>query len=143
MFKLLTYAVLAYLAYRVFFEKPKQIERKTKSENDLLTGLYNHATVFNKISETIQDHDLFDSIWLMILDIDDFKIVNDKYGHLVGDQVLGSISKILKSYVNDDCIAGRYGGDEFIILFTNTREEDILWKTKKIKESMQALEEEY
>ena len=59
-------------------------------------------------------------ISLIILDLDNLKKINDFYGHLVGDQVLSSIGKVLKESTRSSDFACRYGGDEFTILLTNT-----------------------
>jgi diguanylate cyclase (GGDEF)-like protein len=55
-----------------------------------------------------------------MLDIDHFKKVNDKYGHTVGDDVIRQVSRAIKEQVRDLDIAGRYGGEEFGIILTNT-----------------------
>lgn len=96
-------------------EKSQQIELQYKAERDLLTGLYNKGT-----SEAIITSRLETSLSrsatgaLFIIDIDDFKAINDSLGHLYGDAVLSAISEELRSIFRNDDIVGRIGGDEFI-----------------------------
>jgi diguanylate cyclase (GGDEF)-like protein len=84
---------------------------------DTLTKLYNR----NKIDEYLQDEiNIVDryggSFGLILLDIDDFKKVNDTFGHLAGDEVLLTLAQCLKSHLRQSDILGRWGGEEFIIL---------------------------
>jgi diguanylate cyclase (GGDEF)-like protein len=68
---------------------------------------------------------------IVILDLDNFKQINDKSGHLVGDQVLREISRLFKEQIRQADIFARYGGDEFIILFPQTNLEQIqVWATR-------------
>lgn len=87
-----------------------------RSQMDLLTGLYNKATMENEIRKilTASSDDVFYA--LMMFDVDDFKFVNDNYGHLFGDELLKEIANRLKISFEDDTIIGRAGGDEFMVL---------------------------
>ena len=88
---------------------------KHKAEHDPLTGLINREA-FAKIKEVLSD--TAEPIAYLIIDIDLFKAVNDKYGHLVGDEVLKKISAILcEQFRNTDYVA-RIGGDEFAVIMT-------------------------
>lgn len=82
---------------------------------DGLTGLYNHRFFRTTLQAQI-DRQQDPSISLLMVDIDDFKSVNDTYGHQVGDQVLTEVADILDSSIRDTDIAARYGGEEFTIL---------------------------
>jgi diguanylate cyclase (GGDEF)-like protein len=57
-----------------------------------------------------------DQIFFLLMDIDYFKQVNDTYGHDTGDVVLRKVAGVLKNYMNDDCVPGRWGGEEFVIV---------------------------
>lgn len=57
---------------------------------------------------------------VLMMDIDNFKLINDQYGHLTGDKVLSQIGHLVKSEIRNDDIIGRYGGDEFIIGLANS-----------------------
>ena len=88
---------------------------RQKSETDQLTGLYNKMTVQDRIQAYLSECPADTMHALFILDIDNFKIVNDIYGHLTGDKTLEKISDRITSVFEDNSIVGRVGGDEFII----------------------------
>jgi diguanylate cyclase (GGDEF)-like protein/PAS domain S-box-containing protein len=84
------------------------------AEIDSLTGLLNKAAVHNKVEHLLKDPDCPQGI-LMLIDLDDFKRINDRYGHLQGDMVLTEVSQALKNRLRSTDIVGRIGGDEFIV----------------------------
>lgn len=90
---------------------------KNKSEKDNLTNLYEKTT----FESLVKDYDTeSNESYLVILDIDDFKKINDTQGHFVGDEMLITLANIInKSFRNDD-IKSRFGGDEFALLLKNT-----------------------
>jgi diguanylate cyclase (GGDEF)-like protein len=90
---------------------------KEKSRIDGLTAIFNKAT-FTEIlrDEMRRSRTLHYSLFLLLLDIDDFKKVNDTYGHPVGDAVLQALSATLKSTLRNNDIIARYGGEEFAVL---------------------------
>ena len=71
---------------------------------------------------------------ITLLDIDDFKIINDTYGHDVGDKVLIEICKIIKTHIRNTDILFRIGGEEFIILYPKTILNEAFVSTSKLKE---------
>lgn len=81
-------------------------------ELDWLTGLYNRMTVEEKVNKLLKENKFG---VLFVLDIDNFKSINDRYGHLAGDQVLRGVAHILKKMVFNKDIVGRIGGDEFVV----------------------------
>ena len=91
-----------------------------KSKYDFLTGLYNRET-FEKEFENFVNKNINPDkkSFLIILDLDNFKKVNDSLGHIIGDRVLEEASNVLKSNLKSSDIIGRLGGDEFIILIKN------------------------
>ncbi|WP_281950295.1 GGDEF domain-containing protein [Nitrosophilus kaiyonis] len=95
-------------------------EYKKLSYIDPLTGLFNRRA-FNEEVEKIKDIIPFSIIYL---DIDDFKKINDTYGHTVGDEVLKEIGEILNSFIRKDTKAFRLGGEEFAIILPNVNIED-------------------
>ena len=70
-------------------------------------------------------------------DIDFFKSVNDTYGHAVGDLVLKTVSKVIKSQLRDYDIAGRYGGEEFLLLLPYTNFEDAKIVAERLRKSIE------
>ncbi len=87
---------------------------------DELTRLYNRRWLFEKFLK--DDHFISNGL-LAFIDINAFKAVNDKFGHLVGDKVLHVMGKVLKKVQNTTAI--RFAGDEFLILYNNENEEEI------------------
>ena len=88
------------------------VRYRDKSEIDLLTNIYNRGTGVEKIKQLI-DQKIYGSF--IIIDIDQFKHINDNYGHMAGDEVLKSLSNALKEHFKEDDIIFRMGGDEFIV----------------------------
>ncbi len=87
-----------------------------KSQTDLLTGLLNKVSFEEKCRSYLESRVIGAKCTLFIFDLDDFKEVNDNYGHQTGDKVLKLFSEILKGYFHPDDIIGRVGGDEFMVL---------------------------
>lgn len=86
--------------------------------SDSLTGLPNRRAFFNILNENINQSDSSISSWLVVLDLDGFKMVNDVYGHIMGDKLLKAVTKRLKEYCDSRAHVSRMGGDEFnIVLF--------------------------
>ncbi len=102
-----------------------ELERlRFKAQRDLMTNVYNKKTVCDKINETIQKGKKYERHALFVIDIDDFKHVNDTYGHLKGDYVLTTIvTNMVKNFREED-IVGRIGGDEFVALMKNVSGRD-------------------
>lgn len=109
------------------------IDRAKKSENmltarasfDSLTGVYNRETIESAINNEIE---LIaarkNQFAILFVDIDDFKFFNDTYSHATGDQVLRFTATTIKNAIGDNGMAGRYGGDEFIICLRNSDQND-------------------
>lgn len=98
--------------------------RRYASE-DSLTGLANRRTALEALEHALQRHrPLEDHLSVLLIDVDHFKRINDMCGHPVGDRVLASMGGILRAKLRPHTVAGRYGGEEFIIICpaTNTAE---------------------
>jgi diguanylate cyclase (GGDEF)-like protein len=103
------------------------------SETDFLTKLPNRSYLNWRFEELICEHD---SICVVIADIDYFKIVNDTYGHIVGDDVLKEVAAQLNTNLRSDDISGRWGGEEFVMLLPNTPCEKAFEIVERIRESI-------
>jgi len=103
---------------------------------DGLTSLYNRRFLDNYINELELDK----NIAMMMIDIDYFKMVNDTYGHNIGDNVLRSVSKVLLNSIKHDDYAVRYGGEEFLVILTDKSDDEIESIAKSIKDSVSTIE---
>lgn len=91
------------------------------ARTDALTGLNNHRHFMEELTSEAQRAVHSDSpLSVMILDLDEFKRINDTYGHLVGDHVLLTTAEMIKRHLHSSDIIARYGGDEFCVALTNT-----------------------
>lgn len=96
------------------------------SEKDTLTGVYNRRFVefiFPKILAQVERKN--EHISLSVIDCNDFKPINDIYGHKVGDEVLITLSSLLVGEIRKSDIVARWGGDEFLIIYPNANEEGV------------------
>ncbi|MEG0577405.1 MAG: GGDEF domain-containing protein, partial [Bacilli bacterium] len=97
-------------------EKQKQLEIEFKAKRDGLTGLYNKLTFNQHVDKYLTERNSkisYDAY--MIIDLDNFKDVNDNLGHTIGDTVIKVVSIIIEKVCNDNGYAGRFGGDEFVV----------------------------
>ena len=101
-------------------------ELKQRARYDLLTGCLNHATVMAALDERLAgDHSGGLTVALFI-DLDDFKSINDYYGHAAGDHVLRNVADGLRSVAHDDDLVGRLGGDEFLVVMRSADDQQEL-----------------
>ena len=107
------------------------------SISDGLTGLYNRRYFDTKILEEVrrahrQNHDLF----VALLDVDNLKVINDKYGHLSGDKLLKSVGELIKHCIREDVDwPFRYGGDEFCVILSQVSQEQALMTSERFIQS--------
>lgn len=97
---------------------------------DYLTGVYNRKWLDYSITNRINRSSTKQSFAAILIDLDDFKAVNDTYGHDAGDKVLQNVARVLKSCLGYESLLARYGGDEFYII-VNTGDADVLQNTIK------------
>lgn len=109
---------------------PKKTYYMSEYAIDAATGLLNKRAIIEYAIERIQNH--MQSGYLVLLDIDDFKQINDRYGHMFGDEVIATTAEILRSVTQTRGMAGRFGGDEFMMLLDNISSEDDLRRVMKV-----------
>lgn len=98
-------------------------ETERQSITDMLTGLYNRRGVFEFGQRELDRSSRFDRPFsVILLDIDKFKQINDRYGHTLGDHILQGLAKRLQANLREIDILGRYGGEEFVVLLPETDE---------------------
>ena len=121
-------------------DKSKLESLINQAQRDPLTQLYNQRVSQNLIEEYLCSSDSKNNDALLVIDIDDFKTVNDTFGHLEGNEVLVAVSKILLHNTHDKDIVARIGGDEFTIFIKSLTKDliikitnDILNDASKIK----------
>jgi len=121
--------------------KERELQISNKAFYDSLTGVYNR----NKFDELVaielkRDKRYNNSLSIAIVDIDHFKIFNDTYGHLIGDEVLIMIADYLNTNVRDTDVFARWGGEEFVILFPQTTKEKAQLVCEKLRVGISCLE---
>ncbi len=94
-----------------------KIRYKAEYETDKLTGVYSRAHLIEQAEYIFNNCNELSPAGIAMLDIDDFKKVNDTYGHDNGDEVLRRFGEVLSTYNDGNTVCGRYGGEEFVIVF--------------------------
>ncbi len=123
----------------LFYEEVRKL-----SVTDPLTRLSNRRAIINRLEQEFRRSVRYRTQLSMALcDIDDFKKVNDRFGHLAGDQVLMEVSKILKNSVREVDLAGRWGGEEIALLFPQTDLEGALVACERIRKEIENLKVNY
>jgi diguanylate cyclase (GGDEF)-like protein/PAS domain S-box-containing protein len=132
----------------VFFNiterKEMELEMHRLAVTDALTGIYNRRHYFelaeNEFKRSQRHHLPLSAI---MIDIDEFKKINDSYGHIVGDLVLQQITRACQHTMREIDIIGRYGGDEIAILLPNTTEQQAYQAAERLREGIQNLYEHH
>jgi diguanylate cyclase (GGDEF)-like protein len=116
-------------------EALENIEKITNNANrDYLTGLYNRRYFYKSAEESFQEaKERGENFSIAMIDIDNFKNINDTYGHDVGDKVIVTLSQILTTSVDAKDIVARFGGEEFCIVLKNMPEDAIIKKFEFIR----------
>lgn len=107
-----------------YLDESRRVSEQKRYEmgvKDAVTGAYNKSYFLQRIADEFSfSHRQNQPMSIIIIDIDHFKLINDTYGHLVGDQVLQEMSSNVASMIREEDVFCRYGGEEFVIIMRNT-----------------------
>lgn len=106
--------------------------KSKKAEIDQLSGAFNRAASIHKIRSVDRTPSLIKKHILVLLDLDDFKQVNDSYGHPTGDRALQAIAKCIQTTLHEGDIFGRLGGEEFVAVMKNVDELDVRERVEEL-----------
>lgn len=128
-------------ARKVLEKQRKSIENiKEMSLKDHLTGLYLRRYMNDVLENLIYSYNRYKKVFSVIMmDLDNFKSINDTYGHLAGDEVLRVIGSVLKTSTRKSDIPIRYGGDEFIVILPETKLDDAVVVARKIRDKINSI----
>jgi diguanylate cyclase (GGDEF)-like protein len=109
----------------IALERAQQYEEaREQADRDFLTGLYGHRALQAELERALQASSRRgEPLAIVVMDTDNFKLFNDTYGHSAGDQVLKMIADHLAGLCQDNGLAGRYGGDDFMVILPNADRE--------------------
>jgi len=116
--------------------KRKLKEAEKQSASDRATGLLNKEAFKDRVTQMTSPSE--DS--LVIIDIDNFKLINDEHGHNFGDKIIERLAEILKQSLHGDDLIGRFGGDEFILFLRNVNAEIALKLIEKLRKKCESNE---
>ncbi len=120
------------------FESANKFNRfRRQAETDMLTGLLNRRAISVRADRAFKKaRSLKNPLSFLFIDIDNFKAVNDSYGHEVGDRALHRVAQICQSSVRDEDKVGRFGGEEFIAILPGTGEKNANFVAERIRKSI-------
>lgn len=131
-----------FVAIREDITKQKELAEQLEklSYTDHLTGIYNRRKAMGDIHDYLSAgvHDSAYKICVLMIDIDDFKQINDRFGHAAGDEVLKDFSSILKTHIRSADIASRIGGEEFLIILKNSSSKSCLSMAQRIRKTAES-----
>ncbi|WP_164744400.1 GGDEF domain-containing protein [Paenibacillus xylaniclasticus] len=120
------------IMYKELLAKSALMEKLVKT--DAMTELYNHMTFHEYLDHLVIHHESSGMpLHLVLLDIDNFKQINDIYGHRAGDSILRRVSELIRTEVRGEDIAARYGGEEFAILLSDTTLDETYSRMERIR----------
>jgi diguanylate cyclase (GGDEF)-like protein len=113
------------------------------ANRDSLSKLYNNAYIYHYLEKKLNEIEISDPLAVLMMDIDNFKSINDSYGHLFGDLVIKSIAEELRSATEVYDVLGRYGGEEFVVILNKSDIERSIYIAEVIRTNIENLRFEY
>jgi len=134
-----------FILLSIMNEYKSKIEALKKAQNKLhmlsitdeLSGVYNRRYIMSRITDQLK---INNPLSVIMFDIDNFKNINDRYGHLIGDEVIRGVGKFLSDHVRPDDTVGRIGGEEFLIIIQETSHADAKAKGEFLRNGIASLE---
>ncbi|WP_226571051.1 sensor domain-containing diguanylate cyclase [Mangrovibacter yixingensis] len=123
-----------HVASEEFRERNQQLN--SQAQTDKLTGLYNRYRLDSELLSLINQASNTRNFSLVLMDIDHFKQVNDMYGHQTGDIILRKISELVCEHLRWQDIAGRWGGEEFMLLITESNKTQLIAVLKRLQQAI-------
>jgi diguanylate cyclase (GGDEF)-like protein len=106
-----------------------------RSHTDSLTGLWNHGYFQSRLHTELEKTKANNAaLSIVMIDIDDFKVYNDTLGHQLGDKILKELAKTIKDYSRNMDYVCRYGGEEFVIIMSQTSKKEAFTIAEKLRE---------
>jgi diguanylate cyclase (GGDEF)-like protein len=110
---------------------------RTMAYQDALTGLYNHRYFHEQFAREIERSIRYaQPVAVLLMDMNNFKAVNDTFGHIIGDKFLSIVGQVIAKEIRGSDIGARYGGDEFVVILPNTTKEEALYTADKLAEAV-------
>jgi diguanylate cyclase (GGDEF)-like protein len=120
-------------AYSAHLEELSQ-RLRTMAYRDALTGLFNHRYFYEQLSHEVERAIRYQQpLTLLLMDMDNFKEINDTYGHMAGDKFLSMVGQAIARQIRSSDIGARYGGDEFVVLLPNTSGDEARRTAEKLE----------
>jgi diguanylate cyclase (GGDEF)-like protein len=131
-------ALLGISRYQLVVREKEELEKQ--AGQDSLTGVLNHGSLYRRLTEELDaSHRYGRSLTYLMLDIDNFKEVNDRFGHRLGDELLREVAKTIKQAIRKIDIVARYGGDEFGIILPETNAKGGHVQAERIRKAISQL----
>ena len=126
-----------FLGYALLSNRRHRAELIRLAERDELTGLLNRRAVVRKAVEFLsRAREARGSLVIGLIDLDHFKSINDRFGHAVGDQLLQRLAAAMRSALHTREVFGRYGGEEFLVLFPDTNMDQARQSAERLRTSL-------
>lgn len=123
-------------AYSAHLEELSQ-RLRTMAYRDSLTGLYNHRYFYEQLAHEVDRSVRYSQpLAVLLMDMNNFKEINDTFGHIVGDKCLSLVGQVIAQQIRGSDVGARYGGDEFVVILPNTNIDEALITAEKLAEAV-------
>lgn len=118
--------------------KKQSDELRRLATTDSLTQVYNKRYLLDRAAKLLAERENH-PLWTVIIDLDHFKMINDRRGHLVGDKVLAGIGALLAREIGEKDVVARIGGEEFVVILVNRTETECMRDAENLRQGIEAL----